>query len=494
LDLDATNTSEFQYTEFSGFESYILNNPSNLAVISTNAPLIRFVQTINGRRENVAQDQVQVEYSSISTFSVKIGNVEAGLAYFGVLFEQVTFPNGANLSTVSNPGNVPPTSANDTKFVTSGVPMTLNADLNAGASSSAITDFGDYQDADGQSLDTIKIVTLPATGNLEYWNGTAWIAVVQNQSIPGTDLAAGNLRYTAGGVDSSFDFIVNDGIVDSLTTYTLTLRVAQQAQIIEVTPHATPGTSVTPIVTATSGNTPILSSQTLGACTVSGGVISVVGGVTTGVCVIQISEPGDSTFAEAPVTELRINISGGNLSTIPTVITNAPTNVQDGSAQLEGSVNPNGLTTTVTFVYGTSPLLSSGNTSVTATQSPLTAGTANVAVSNSVTGLPVGTYFYRTIATSSGGVVQGVIRSFVVTASSNSVAATTTVAPSTTTAVSVTTVVVPTSPAELSGPTRSTLPRTGNSRNDLLLLAGVLYAMGSALLVMSRRRRINGSY
>jgi hypothetical protein len=58
---------------------------------------------------------------------------------------------------------------------------------------------------------------------------------------------------------------------------------------------------------------------------------------------------------------------------------------------LNASVNPNGTTTGVEFWYGTTPSLGSY-----AYYGLIGAGTANVAVSQSVTGLSCGTQYYFT--------------------------------------------------------------------------------------------------
>lgn len=489
LDLDTSGGAEYQYTDFTGFGSYVVNNPTNLLVDSSAAPLIKFKQGVNGQTaNNDRMDQVQVYYSSISTFSVRLGNLDAGTAYFGLLFQPVTFPDGASLTTVNNPGNAAPTAANDSKYVASGVESYLNVDLDASTSASAITDFGDYRDADGQGLASIKVTTLPTSGSLQFWNGSAWASVTLNQVISASDLDNGNLRYTSAGTNASMGFSVNDGVVSSASTYTLSFVVAQQAQTISVTGHTAPAPSVTPTVTATSGNTPALESLTTGTCTVSGSTISVAGGVTSGVCVIQITEPGNSSWSEAPVTELRINISGGNLLTVPNAATNPASSVASTSALLEGSVNPNGLATTVTFVYGTNPLLASGTTTVTATQSPLTSGSTSVAVSKSVTGLTAGTYYFRVVASSSGGTLRGVIRTFSIGAVS-STSTTVAVNSAATTTTTVSGLAASGSGAEVAdvGEIRS-IPESGVRVLDRLMVALLLVATGLLLLVIRRRR------
>ncbi len=69
-----------------------------------------------------------------------------------------------------------------------------------------------------------------------------------------------------------------------------------------------------------------------------------------------------------------------SFTTLPvaTAVTNAPTNVTTSSATLNGIVNPNGLSATVTFSYG---LTTSYGTNATAVQSPLDANAGATPVS-----------------------------------------------------------------------------------------------------------------
>ena len=92
------------------------------------------------------------------------------------------------------------------------------------------------------------------------------------------------------------------------------------------------------------------------------------------------------------------------LSQDPIVTTIEATNVTQTSAELNGTVNANDLSTIVTFQYGTTEAY--GNT-VTAVQSPVT-GTTNTNVSISLTELSPNTeYHFRTVGENSSGTVEG---------------------------------------------------------------------------------------
>ena len=93
----------------------------------------------------------------------------------------------------------------------------------------------------------------------------------------------------------------------------------------------------------------------------------------------------------------------------PTATTDAATSVTSNSASLNGTVNPNGGSTTVVFQYG---LTGSYGSEVTATQSPLS-GTTDQSVSADLTGLVPGTtYHFRVKATNGAGTSSGEDRTF----------------------------------------------------------------------------------
>jgi len=96
-------------------------------------------------------------------------------------------------------------------------------------------------------------------------------------------------------------------------------------------------------------------------------------------------------------------------NSLPIVTTDTAAPVGSTSATLNGTVNANNDSTTVTFEYGTT---TSYGTTVTADQSPVT-GTTDTAVSKSITGLVNGTtYHYRVVGTNSSGTSNGADRTF----------------------------------------------------------------------------------
>lgn len=92
------------------------------------------------------------------------------------------------------------------------------------------------------------------------------------------------------------------------------------------------------------------------------------------------------------------------LGQVPTVISQTTTNLQIGTATLNGSVNANYLSSTVSFEWGTTT--SYGNT-VTPPQSPITGSTA-INISANLSGLtPGATYHFRITATNLLGTTNG---------------------------------------------------------------------------------------
>ena len=88
----------------------------------------------------------------------------------------------------------------------------------------------------------------------------------------------------------------------------------------------------------------------------------------------------------------------------PTATTDAATSVTSTAATLNGTINANSESTTVTFEYGSTIIY---GTSVTADQSLVT-GSSSTSVSKAITGLsPNTTYHYRVIGVSTGGTTNG---------------------------------------------------------------------------------------
>jgi large repetitive protein len=100
--------------------------------------------------------------------------------------------------------------------------------------------------------------------------------------------------------------------------------------------------------------------------------------------------------------DFTVNITGA--STPPTVNTTAATGITTTTATLNGTVNANGASTTVTFQYG---LTVAYGSTITAAQSPVT-GSTLTPVSGAIVALTPNTlYHYRAVGVNAGGTTNG---------------------------------------------------------------------------------------
>ena len=134
--------------------------------------------------------------------------------------------------------NTAPTAADNTVATAVDTPYTFTAD-----------DFG-FADTDtGDTLASVKIVTVPTPGTLAL-DGTAVLAdaVVTKAQIDGDMLTFTPVAGASGAPYTTFTFKVNDGTVDSAVANTMTIDVTAVAA-------EPPSAPATPIVSAVSGST-----------------------------------------------------------------------------------------------------------------------------------------------------------------------------------------------------------------------------------------------
>ena len=135
------------------------------------------------------------------------------------------------------------------------------------------------------------------------------------------------------------------------------------------------------------------------ATNVSVGLTSLVAGTTYHYALVATNAGGSAQGADQ---------SFATLAPAPVVTTGTATNVGTNSATVSGVVNPNGLSTTAKFLYGTT----TNYGSVTNVSGTLT-GTNATNVSVGLTSLVAGTtYHYALVATNAGGSAQGADQSF----------------------------------------------------------------------------------
>ena len=113
--------------------------------------------------------------------------------------------------------------------------------------------------------------------------------------------------------------------------------------------------------------------------------------------------PQISRYRGSRFQRWRLRFAGAAAAAAPSAITGPVTSVGPTTATATGTVNPNGQATTWYVEYGTSTSYGTKTANVSAGS-----GTANTAVSASLTGLTAGTtYHYRVVATNSSGTDQG---------------------------------------------------------------------------------------
>jgi hypothetical protein len=118
---------------------------------------------------------------------------------------------------------------------------------------------------------------------------------------------------------------------------------------------------------------------------------------------------GSGSLTKYVTTTAALNPNSQASNTIPEVITNAAINITSTGATLNGTVNANNATTTVTFEYG---LTIAYGLTANATPNTVT-GNAVTPVSASITGLVIGnTYHFRVKAVNGGGTSYGNDKTF----------------------------------------------------------------------------------
>jgi hypothetical protein len=120
----------------------------------------------------------------------------------------------------------------------------------------------------------------------------------------------------------------------------------------------------------------------------------------------QISSlgPGNSITFGRPVEFITLDVF--NLGAI--AVTGSPSGIASTQATLNGTVDPNGVSTTAYFQYGTT-----ANYGSTTTSQSVGSGTTAVAVSKQITNLAMNTtYHYRIVGTNSRGTAYGEDRTF----------------------------------------------------------------------------------
>ena len=130
---------------------------------------------------------------------------------------------------------------------------------------------------------------------------------------------------------------------------------------------------------------------------------------------------GTSALDDTALSAAKTAAQGSSSTLAPSVTTGSATNISSTAATLNGTVDPDGTSTTYYFEYGTTTSLGSTTTAIS-----VGSGTTSLSESTYVSGLAANTTYYdRLIATNAYGTAYGTTQSFYTTNSSAAPTATT---------------------------------------------------------------------
>jgi phosphodiesterase/alkaline phosphatase D-like protein len=304
--------------------------------------------------------------------------------------------NGADMTFTTLP--LAPTATTDGASAVTVTGATLNGTVNANGSSTAVTFEYGLTTAYGT---TVTADQSPVTGSTDTAVSTAITGLTDGLTYH-YRVAAVN----AGGASYGADMVFTAGTPPPTATTNAASGIGTTSATLNGTVNANNASTT---VTFEYGET-----------TAYGRTASAIQSPVTG---------STNTAVNVTVTDLLPNVTyhfrvraqsnGGvtygadmSFSTLaaPTVTTEPATAVSTSGATLNGTVNANGSSTTVTFEYGLTPAY---GTTVTADQSPVT-GTTATAVSHAITGLTINsTYHYRVVGQNVQGTTYGADMTFV---------------------------------------------------------------------------------
>ncbi len=244
---------------------------------------------------------------------------------------------------------------------------------------------------------------------------------VQASYVSGTGTQNLVFRYTVASGDLDMDGVTVGNVI-ALNGGTIISDFGNDAELNLYNIGATTGVLINGIL-------PAISSVSPTSGPIAGGTsVTITGTGFTGATAVKFASTNATSFAvnsatqitavspagSAGGTDITITTPNGTSTTnindkftyvaAPTATTNAATSITSAGATLNGSINANGSTTTITFEYG---LTTGYGTSVTADQSPV-AGSSATSVSKAITGLTPGTtYHYRLKGVNASGTTYG---------------------------------------------------------------------------------------
>ena len=231
------------------------------------------------------------------------------------------------------------------------------------------------------------------TGDLQYWNGSAWVIISAGTSGQILTINDNIPSWQNGSAFSNPIAPTSTALAaTNVLMNTATLNGSVNANGFSATVSFEYGLTTSYGSTTTATQSPVTGNTNT---SVSKSVSSLLAN-TTYHFRLKTSNAVGVTYS----SDMSLTTSGA----APTASTTASSGTTTTGATLNGTVNANGFSSTVTFEYG---LTTAYGQSATATQSPVT-GNSSTNVSASITGLSIGTtYHYRLTATNSLGTTNG---------------------------------------------------------------------------------------
>ncbi|GEM_PF-1196486 len=300
------------------------------------------------------------------------------------------------------------TDGSDLTFTTDAIPPTVTTDPAASVTASGATLNG-----------TVNANNASSTVTFEYGLDTSYGSTVTADQSPVNGLADTPVSAAVSGLDPNTTYhyrVVGQNIAGTVNGGDLTFttgKIAPTATTDPATVITGSGATLNGTVNAFNDDTTVTFEY--GLDTSYGSTVAADQSPVNGLADTPVSAavsgllPNTTYHFRVVATNSAGTTTGGDLTfttgtILPTVTTDAALAITSGGATLNGTVNANNDSTTVTFEYG---LDTSYGSIVTADQSPVT-GLADTPVSAAISGLgPNTTYHYRVVGQNSAGTANG---------------------------------------------------------------------------------------
>jgi len=326
--------------------------------------------------------------------------------------------SGVSMSQGYNTGNgsITITAANSPNATTTAATSitSTSVTLNGLISDNGSVTTSSFEYSTSPTLTTAVITLTGSPSSISAGSGSTAVSTSPSGLIPGTTyyyrVKGVNAIGAASGSILSFTTLFNPPTANTNTSTSITSTSAVVNGLVNDNGNTTS-------VNFDYSTNPTL---TTGVTTITGSPSSISAGAGSTIVTASISglTTGMTYYYRVRATN-SIGITNGlilnftTINTLPSSITNTPTAITANSAFLNGLVNDNGNTTSITFEYSTNPTFTSGVITISGSPSSIAGGTGNTTVTASLSGLLAATtYYYRVRATNIAGTTTGGILNF----------------------------------------------------------------------------------